>query len=54
MTVDCPLFPALPSVICTYEKTKVSRDGKGNLVQILNFLDVNVILSNKNEISTDV
>ena len=37
-----------------YEEAKVTRDEKGNLVQILNFLDVNVILNSKNEISTDV
>ena len=42
------------SVNYTYEKSKVTRDEKGNLVQILNFLDVNVILNSKNEISTDV
>ena len=43
-----------PSINYIYEKAKVTRDEKGNLVQILNFLDVNVILNSKNEISTDV
>ena len=43
-----------PSINYTYEKAKVTRDEKGNLVQILNSLDVNVILTSKNEISTDV
>ena len=38
----------------TYEEAKVTRDEKGNLVQILNFLDVNVILNNKNIISIDL
>ena len=41
------------SINYTYEKAKVTRDEKGNLVQILNFLDVSVILNSKNEISTD-
>ena len=41
------------SINYTYEKAKVTRDEKGNLVQILNFLDVNVTLNSKNEISTD-
>ena len=31
-----------PSINNTYEKAKVARDEKGNLVQILNFLDTNV------------
>ena len=43
-----------PSVNYTYEKSKVTRDEKGNLVQILYFLDVNVILDSKNEMSKDV
>ena len=43
-----------PSINYTYKKAKVTRDKKGNLVQILNFLNVNAILNSKNEISTDV
>ena len=35
-------------------KKQVTGDEKGNLVQILNFLNVSVILNSKNEISTDV
>ena len=42
------------SINHTYEKAKVTLDVKGNLVQILNFLDANVILNIKNGISTDV
>ena len=38
----------------TYKKAKVTRYDKGNLVQILNFLDANVVLNSKNEISPDV
>ena len=37
-----------------YEKAKVTRDEKGNSVQILNFTDLNIILNSKNEISADV
>ena len=49
------LHPSINYTQCyTYEKAKVTRDEKINLVQILNFLDVNVILNSKNEISTDV
>ena len=43
-----------PSINYIYEKAKVTRDEKGNLVQIFNFLDDNVILNSKNEMSTDV
>ena len=42
------------SINYTSEKAEATRDEKGNLVQILNLLDVNVILHNKNEISTGV
>ena len=42
------------SINHTYEKAKVTIDVKGNLVQILNFSDANVILNIKNGISTDV
>ena len=42
------------SINYTYEKAEATRDEKGNLVQILNLLDVNVILNNKNEIYTGV
>ena len=42
------------SINHAYEKAKVTIDVKGNLVQILNFLDANVILNIKNGISTDV
>ena len=42
-----------PSINYTYEKAKVTRKKKGNLVQILNFSDVNVIPNIKIEISTD-
>ena len=49
------LHPSINYTQCyTYEKAKVTRDEKINLVQILNFLDVNVILNSKNETSTDV
>ena len=37
-----------PSINYTYERAKVTRDEKGNLVQILNFLDVNVVLNSRN------
>ena len=43
-----------PSINDIYEKAKVTRDENRNLVQILNFLDANVILNSKNGISTDV
>ena len=43
-----------PAINCTYEKGKVTRIKKVNLVEILNFSNVNVILSSKNKISTDV
>ena len=43
-----------PSNNYKYEKAKVTREEKGDLVQILNFLDVSVILNTKNETSTDV
>ena len=43
-----------PSINYTYEKAKVTLDEIGNLVQILNFLDVNVIVNRKNKISADV
>ena len=42
------------SVNYTYEKAKVTRDESGNLVQVSNFLDVNVILNSKNKISTEI
>ena len=38
----------------TYKKAKVTRYDKGNLVQILIFVDANVVLNSKNEISPDV
>ena len=38
----------------TYEKAQVTREEKEKLVQILNFLDVNVILNSKNEIFTNI
>ena len=41
-----------PPISYTYEK--VTGDEKGNLLQILNCLDLNVTLNSKNEISTDV
>ena len=43
-----------PSISYTYEKTKVTRDEKGNLVQILKFSNVNAILNSESEISTEV
>ena len=43
-----------PSINYTYEKAKVTRDEKGNLLQILKCLDLTVILNSKNDISTDV
>ena len=43
-----------PPINYTYENAQVTREEKEKLVQILNFLDVNVILNSKNEISTDV
>ena len=43
-----------PAINCTYEKGKVTRIKKVNSVEILNFSNVNVILSSKNKISTDV
>ena len=42
-----------PSINYPYEKANVTRDEKANLVQISNFLDVNIILNSRNEISTD-
>ena len=42
------------SINYTYEKAKVTRYEKGNLVQILNFLNVNVILKSENEILAHV
>ena len=42
-----------PSINYTCDKAKVTGDEKRNLVQILTFLDVNVILNSKNDISTD-
>ena len=42
------------SIKYTFEKAKITKDEKGNQIQVLNFLDVNVILNDKNEISTDV
>ena len=43
-----------PSIKYTFEKAKITRDENGNTVQILNLLNINVILNDKNEISTDV
>ena len=43
-----------PSINYTYEKAKVTGDEKGNLLQILNCLNLTVILNSKNYISTDV
>ena len=43
-----------PSIKYTFEKDKIMRDENGNTVQILNFLNINVILNDKNELSTDV
>ena len=43
-----------PSINYTFERAKVTRDEKENLVQISIFLDDNVILNSKNKISTDV
>ena len=43
-----------PSINYIYDKAKGTRGGKGNLVQIFIFSDVNVILISKNKISTDV
>ena len=37
-----------PSINYTYERAKVTRDEKGNLVQILKFLDVNVVFNSRN------
>ena len=42
-----------PQIYYTYKKTKITRDEKVNLVQILNFVGVNVMLNSKNSISTD-
>ena len=42
------------SINSTYEKEKVTRDEKRNLVQVFNSLDVNVILNRKKEITTDM
>ena len=43
-----------PAINYTYEKGKVARIETVNLVEILNFSNVNVILNSKNKISTDV
>ena len=43
-----------PPINYTYENAQVTREEKEKLVQILNFLDVNVILNSKNEIFTNV
>ena len=42
------------SINSTYEKEKVTRDEKRNLVQVFNSLDGNVILNRKKEITTDM
>ena len=36
-----------------FEKTKIFEDNNGYLIQILNFLDVNVTLESNKEIGTD-
>ena len=43
-----------PPISYTYEKVKSTGDEKGNLLQILNCLDLNVTLNSENEISTNV
>ena len=43
-----------PSINYTYEKAMTTRNEKGNSVQILIYLDLNVILNSKSEISADV
>ena len=43
-----------PPINYIYEKAKVTRDEKVNVVQILNLLDISVILYSKDKIFTDV